>query len=207
MSNSCLELERKFWYNFNIQERLEKLGAVKLKSMQIEDTYYDKESSNLLFLNDFWLRERKTNEKAKWQLKYPAVFDVKDPDTQSFEKYYEIDEHSKIISQISTLIHSNLQSITNFEDMNSFILNLKIKPLMTIISERISYQIEDIKVDLDMTDFGYKLGEIEYLFNDNNKVTVEEAMKRINLLASQLGELICSIFELSSHFFFLILII
>jgi len=188
MSNACLELERKFWYDFDIQERLEKLGAVKLKSLHIQDTYYDNESTNILLLNDYWLRERKSNEQTSWQLKYPAELNLINPDTHSFEKYYEIDEHLEIISLINNLIDQDTKSKTNLQDINAFISTMQIKPILVINSERISFQIEDIKVDLDQTDFCYKLGEIEYLFNDtNNKVTVEEAMKKITLLASQLG--------------------
>lgn len=188
MSNTCLELERKFWYDFDIQERLEKLGAVKLQSLHIQDTYYDNESKNMLFLNDYWLRERKSNQQTHWQLKYPAKLNKNDQDTQSFEKYYEIDDLLEIISLINNLTHQDTESKENIQDINDFIMNLQIKPILVIDSERISFQIEDIKVDLDQTDFGYKVGEIEYLFKgNNNKVTVEEAMKKINLLASQLG--------------------
>ena len=52
-------------------------------------------------------------------------------------------------------------------------------------THRKTYKLEDFHIDLDTTDIGYSIGEIELMVEENGVAT---ANKRIDKLAQELGE-------------------
>ena len=71
-----LEIERKFWYDFDIEKKLLQLGAKQIdhNAKQICDEYYDNTSNYFMLLNDYLLRLRSKNKISACQLKYPSKF-------------------------------------------------------------------------------------------------------------------------------------
>lgn len=56
MSNKPIEIELKFWYENDLENKLKEFNALQLKSQDLSDSYYDNENIHFLVLNDCWLR-------------------------------------------------------------------------------------------------------------------------------------------------------
>jgi adenylate cyclase class IV len=188
-----LEIERKFWYDFDIEKKLLQVGAKQIdhNSKQICDEYYDNTDNYFMLLNDYLLRFRNKNKISAWQLKYPSKF------SQKIENYYEIEDKKQIVESIHSLamkakVNLPLKSTENNFECVSFEELIKVfnlKCYARINSTRYSYLYENVRIDLDETDFGYKLGEIELML-DNQSSTNENMTKtyeRISELTSKLG--------------------
>jgi adenylate cyclase class IV len=184
-SHSQLEIERKFFFDSNFEERLNHVGAVLIKTTNLIDEYYDNELTNFLTLNDCWLRLRN----SKWELKYPYEFKSKNKEIQN---YIELSNDSEIFDYIINLSKPYIldENLINESSMEFLIKKLKLTPFSKIKSIRKTYQIDnDIKIDLDITDFDYQLGEIEVIL-DKNKSTqedLEKSIEKINQTAHNLG--------------------
>lgn len=181
-----LELERKFRYDFDIEKKLILLGAKKLRTEEITDEYYDNFDSYFMLLNDFLLRSRTKNQETKWQLKYPSSF----MGNKNIEGYFEVNKAEDMITLISNLSEKHHHCAKNdSKSIESLIQAIDLKCFGRINSIRKSYLIEDLRVDLDQTDFNYKLGEIEIVLDGNeaNSDNVSRTIQKISSLTSRLG--------------------
>ncbi len=73
--------------------------------------------------------------------------------------------------------------------IGSLIEEMGLKPFATINSARKSYLVDNICVDLDETDFGYKIGQMEVIL-ENKEVgesEMENAIQMVTNLTSKLG--------------------
>jgi adenylate cyclase class IV len=190
--NIQLEIERKFLFdvNSNIEEKLNKIGAVLIETMSLKDEYYDNVSNHFLTLNDSWLRLRN----SMWQLKYPYKSKTNDENT---DNYLELSKDSEILDYIINLSKSYFdEKLINYDSLNDstmecLINKLNLTPFASINSMRKTFQIDnDIRIDLDITDFDYRVGEIEVILDKNksNKDEIEKSIEKINQIANNLGE-------------------
>lgn len=77
------------------------------------------------------------------------------------------------------------QKCDSIEEMNEM---LQLKCFIDVKSTRKSYLLDEMRVDLDETDFGYKLGEIEIILNEaDSKRALEAAVQSISNLTRKLG--------------------
>ncbi len=191
MCTNPLEIERKFWYDFDIEKRLCGVGAKKIESendSRMRDEYFDNFGSYFMLLNDYLLRKR-TNQanQAKWQLKYRSA-SKEDRDKRNIEQYYEIDDVVQIIDRIHEFasLNTSLGSSQRCGSIESLIESFQLKCFAKINSTRKSFIYENVRIDLDETDFGYKLGEIELISHHNN-FDLDAELKKIDVLTEKLG--------------------
>ena len=144
---------------------------------------------------------RKTNNVSKWELKYPSKL-CNDEKLKNFDNYFEIEEVDKIIEFVLNLSKNytlfdgvDRDSIDKF-DIESLIKLFDLKEFATINSQRKSYSIDQIEIDLDETDFGYKVGELEIILDDKSTSDeIENATNQINKMVAKLGKLVVTSFS------------
>ena len=138
-----IEVEKKFLLT---EEEIEKLllDAVFLEEIELEDVYYDKESLELIKA-DKYLRKRN----GKYEFKIPVgvreEFDV--------DRYFELEDEDSILKEL------NLEGGSIEKEMSK----VGLVPLATIRSVRRKYKHGDFGIDIDKTDFGYSIVEIEVM--------------------------------------------
>ena len=158
----------------------------------ISDEYFDISPSYFMLLNDYLLRRRvKCGCSGMWQLKYPASKLVgKLESIQNMDNYLEVNEASQIIQIVSDLAKKFVinKEASKCKTVESLVDTFQMGCYAPIKSTRKSYLIDNFRIDLDETDFGYKLGEIEVLLNsDANTPRVEDSIKQIKDLIASLG--------------------
>lgn len=193
-------MERKFLYDFDIEKRLVKLGAQKYNrnlQQNIVDEYYDNFSTYFLLFNDYYLRSRTTQNKSnEWQLKYPSQmsehFKGNKDSIKNFENYFELNQTQQIITEIFNLRNRNSTNSHDCKTIESLINDCELKCFAKINSSRKSYIIRNysnIRIDLDETDFNYRLGELELILDSTDtKENVQKALENISALTSKLGK-------------------
>ena len=140
------------------------------------------------------LRSRTKNNSTKWELKYPSkLSDL----NKNVENYYELTDSKEIINAIFNLSNrypiysSHLKHKNRCDTIDSLIHLFDLKPYARINSLRKSYLFEEnIRIDLDETDFNYRLGEIELILDEKTKKstkTIDESIQKISNLTSTLG--------------------
>ncbi len=186
-------MERKFWYDFDIESKLVEIGAKKLENnfkKIIIDDYFDNFESHFMLLNDYLLRSRTKNNRTDWQLKYPSKLSSS---LKNVENYFEIAETQQIIDLIfeiskkDPLFDSKLKYQKNCKTIESLVDLFNFKSYARINSTRKSYFIDNIRIDLDETDFNYKLGEIELILDDKTEDNIKKSIDKISCLTSKLG--------------------
>jgi adenylate cyclase class IV len=181
------EIEICFVYKHDMESKLRSIGAKFIEKIILNDTYYDfSDGSFFLIKHDFWLRYRVFNDSKIWQLKHPiADFDS----NNSIKKYYEIENENKICEVLQKLFSEKLKSIEfNYQTLDSLINELNIKKFSNIITQRLVFKFENFEIDLDETDFGYKVGEIEFKAESN--YSIEEKVNQVSQFASKLGSFV-----------------
>jgi len=192
LNKSPLEIERKFWFDFDIEKRLVDIGAKQIGNKaetRITDEYYDNFDSRFMLLNDYLLRKRIDENEDKWQLKYRSA-SQEDRSILNIEQYYEVVDRQKIVDAIVELASRKtcLLLSERCDSIASLIDSFKLKCYARIRSTRKSYIYENLRIDLDETDFGYKLGEIEIILDDSRPaVDLNAQIEKINTLTLKLG--------------------
>jgi adenylate cyclase class IV len=161
-----IEVEKKFEIE---KSKLEKLleGANFVGEKSITDSYYDN-SSYSLTLNNIWLRKRD----GKFQLKLPTKEEAENP-TSLFEKFHELETDEEIAKHFGwKLTDSSLEEL---------LLSHEYKPFTEFISNRRKYRKGDFIIDIDSTNFGYNIMEVELLVDDGSML--QEAQDRIKEFA------------------------
>ncbi|KAK6185520.1 hypothetical protein SNE40_007733 [Patella caerulea] len=173
-----VEIERKFSIGPDTEAKLKNSGA-KLKSEKsFTDVYWDNEDY-LLTLSDCWLRRRD----SYWQMKIPVhsdpIFDVN-------TKYQELTKEKDIINFIANKLTLNLGKRSNL----SYLLEkAKLIDFATINTVRKSYILDGCQVDLDSTNHGFQVGEIEVVAPSSSEIP--SALRTIDKVAKKLGMLRC----------------
>lgn len=183
------EIERKFSVPDNIEECLVNIGATCVSTKEFTDVYHDTETFTLA-LGDHWLR---TRGKDCWELKYRQKGDLESGDP-TVTTYREVAGEADILTIIRNLLQEKLiaPGITSLQEL---VDSATVRPFATIKTTRKSYSTPGSAViDLDETDWGFRVGEIEILVNEHqSELLKEEALKAATLelqrLANLLGEL------------------
>ncbi|XP_076321336.1 thiamine-triphosphatase-like isoform X2 [Tachypleus tridentatus] len=181
MDSSCssekqitLEVERKFIVPADCETLIESLGGTLIEEKHFQDDYYDTEDYSLT-IKDYWLRQRD----GIWQLKYPP--EERD-ESSSTSQYCETDSEEQIYDLLTKVLQPYLgrcnMSVSNI--VSSICHNFA-----SFKTKRKSYKIDDVKIDIDMMDFGFNVGEIEIVIHRRSDLS--QALSRIDDLASKLG--------------------
>ena len=196
-----LEVEEKFALSAEslplVRARLRELMFVEGPEKRMVDWYFDDEYCNLL-RNDCWLRYRKVGEgEGAWQLKRGAE---KDPGNSRSTVYDELDgnnalEATRDILIDATSMNGKKQLFTPIQEQGipllpSSLSEFNLLPYSSIKTSRASWERSKddsggkIAVDLDSTDFGYAVGEVEVCVARAEQV--EGAKKAIRELVKDL---------------------
>ncbi len=160
-----IEVEKKFQPT---KEQFKKLleGAEFLSEKEHTDIYYDFPDYRLFKKGN---RLRKRNE--AYELKV-ALEGHKDSDLQL---YNEIENDEDILAFLGLSKDTSLQKVIS--DQMSIVCEIK--------TNRKKYKKEDFSIDVDSTDFGYDMVEIELMVESESKV--KEAEEKIISFASNAG--------------------
>ncbi|XP_063769671.1 thiamine-triphosphatase [Pseudophryne corroboree] len=172
-----IEVEQKFVPGPEIEDSLHALGAELLEEVTFQDSYYD--STDLrLTLCDMWLRRRGD----RWELKLPPERDARNVKGSSTQ-YLELSNDAEIIRRVSEELGVQRPLSIEALGLNNF---------ASFVTHRRRFQLPHVEgsstkavVDLDETDFGFAVGEVEVLVNRQEEV--QDALKKVEEVCKQLG--------------------
>ena len=200
-----IEVESKFAILQDVELLEQKLiseGAERLTLQKFTDQYFDIASKPSVTLKDFWLRYRAYEIDGKivgkWQLKKPVGSKSKgSSNTNKKSAVYEEVEGVDAVQQTilaanssSTLSESESLHIGNADQ---FLAKYGFESFATFSTSRSSWKVKVdndkvnnvLTVDLDGTDFGHQVGEVEAIVYDANHIASAE--NEINVLLEKLG--------------------
>ncbi|CAJ1908609.1 unnamed protein product [Cylindrotheca closterium] len=196
--NMAYEVEEKFQLSeaSKVESRLKELGFVPKKQAEFVDWYFDTEK-NELSLQDCWLRFRGTsNVDGDWELKKAHG------ESTSTTVYEEIAGEEAISATKTILVErgcnigeQRADDDNNFEapPLPNFASDLPLRAFCRLETKRSSWQLDKewstqthagLSVDLDVTNTGYSVGEVEMVVDDKDKI--KDANKRVQLLIAEL---------------------
>ena len=204
-----LEVERKFIVPSDYKDRLLKNGFDPVDQFRetLNDDYFDFVVGDFpLLTNDHWLRKRN----GDWELKYPVgstmstSMSENDENVPTTTLYHETSNHDDILSKIGVIV----PEITSNQDvgLNHLVDNATLKPFAQLETKRKCYKrsSDNVNIVVDVTDWGYMIGEIEVMVENKDQVTA--ATQQIDELAKKLGKrfckTICTLFALFVQFSF-----
>lgn len=179
-SHSKLEIEKKYSFKGDLELQLKKFNSTEGQAIEIIDEYFD--TDDYFFTRkDYWLRYRQVVKSEKtWELKYPTK--TRSP---GFCKYFETSDQNEITTLLSKILNIELESC-NVEEL---IQSLKLKIFAKFTTTRKTFILDEIKIDLDQTDFGYKLAEFEIVLDaDSSQEIIQQSIEKIKNLAEKLGK-------------------
>ncbi len=160
---SMLEIEQQFPFSIDQLPAIQALFP--LSSIKtLDETYFDTPNFSLL-KNDTWLRQRN----GAYELKYRKP-ENRGQQLEIYDEFYEINSIKQFLHvpeelELGQWIENNLQS------------TIKIK------TTRHTFKSAPFTIDIDLTDFGYSVCEIEYA----GEKSPEEAQAEIIQLAQKMG--------------------
>ena len=188
-----IEVEKKFTVNDTVLGNLKSLGASLRKESTFTDIYYDN-PLYVLTSNNFWLRQRE----GLWQLKSP-VGGRSANETLVNSSYKESELEMDILNLLMPILcntdddkiyFTNQLNLIDDADKRCSTLvevlrHLNCKPFCKITTRRQTFALGEFNIDLDLTDTGYQVGEIELLSDGEENIL--SMAKRIDGLSDQLG--------------------
>lgn len=194
----AIEVEEKFSFDpTTVESRLKELGFVPSKQVEFIDWYFDTDE-NELSLQDCWLRFRGTsNVIGDWELKRGHG------DGTTDTTVYEEIVGEEVLSATKTILlekscsmnEAGTYSDNSFEapQLPDFARDLPIQAFCRIETKRSSWKVDKewptqthagLSVDLDVTNTGYSVGEVEMVVDDKDQIN--GAYKRVQSLISEL---------------------
>ncbi|XP_048254751.1 uncharacterized protein LOC124113041 isoform X1 [Haliotis rufescens] len=168
-----IEVERKFNITAETENKIKKLGGKLMKERSFSDIYFDN-CDYCLTLSDCWLRKREN----KWELKVASEgMSIKDRVSQ----YKEVTNEKEIVSYLK----SKLKIANKCSKVKDIIKSAVMSEFATILTTRKSYRLADCTIDLDLTDHGFQVGEIEVVAPSSSRIPA--AIKTIDDVARRLG--------------------
>ena len=194
LSAALLEVEEKFnLMDRNLNElklQLTKLGFVEKRSIEMEDWYFD-DSNYSLTRQDCWLRFRKIGDDKKdgqWELKrgrqrhnQSTVYEEIEG-LQGFDTAFSLLLPSQSASAAEAIIMfdecSEPSSVPTLPRNDS-----NLRPFARIWTQRSSWKsllgrFSTLSIDLDATDYGHAVGEVEALVSNEQQVPKAQALIR-----------------------------
>jgi thiamine-triphosphatase len=169
-----VEVERKFKVTADTKIKLVEFGAELHKEKTFLDRYYDNPDYSLT-LKDCWLRQRN----GAWELKV-----VSGKLIELASQYQEITKSDEIVDFLVNHFHrAELSKIP----IDQVVQKLNLTPFVEFTTTRQTYFLPECTIDLDLTDFGYQVGEIEVMASDTSQIP--RALNTISLMAEKLGNI------------------
>ncbi|XP_046550599.1 uncharacterized protein LOC124260353 isoform X2 [Haliotis rubra] len=166
------EVERKFNITAETESKIKKLGGKLLKERSFSDIYFDN-CDYCLTLSDSWLRRREN----KWELKLASEgMSIRDRVTQ----YKELTNEKEIVA----CLKSKFQIANKCSKVKDFIKSAEMSEFATVSTTHKSYRIADCTIDLDLSDYGFQVGEIEVMASSSAQIPA--AIKTIDDMARKL---------------------
>jgi len=200
--SSKIEVEEKFCLHDrtaeHLESRLSQLGFAFASRIEMEDWYFDSPNFNLL-RKDCWLRYR-TNAQGdgQWQLKIGKTSDHTAKGRSTI--YTELEGEDAVEKSCDLLNVPAPMDELHAPDMNDIAFDGYTAPVFPVASsgfipfariftqrsswKALSESLNDLSVDLDLTDFGYAVGEVELLVDSPSDIAT--AQHRIRTLIEQL---------------------
>ena len=182
-----IEVERKFVLGKDSDAKLQGQGAKLSKECSFTDVYYDTTDYRLT-TSDHWLRKRD----KQWQLKCPP--EVRRGDERSTQ-YAEYDKEETILKALQVILDKESPSATSppvsaastsgCSNLQGLVQKAPLSEFAQYTTHRKTYVLDGFTIDLDLTDFGFQVGEIEVVVADESRIT--EALCQIDELAVKLG--------------------
>ena len=183
----AIEVERKFVLGKDSDAKLQGQGAKLSKESSFTDVYYDT-SDYKLTTSDHWLRKRDN----QWQLKCPPEMR---PENERCTQYAEYDKEETILKALQVLLDKESPSGTSRPvsapatsgcgNLQGLVQKASLNEFAQYTTHRKTYVLDGFTIDLDLTDFGFQVGEIEVVVADESRIT--EALHQIDELAVKLG--------------------
>ncbi|CAC5396560.1 THTPA [Mytilus coruscus] len=171
-----IEVERKFRISSDCRQKLMDMGAVMAKENKFSDKYFD-DIRYKMTLSDSWLRQRN----GRWEFKIPPRHMSK---KDSSPQLLEITSETEIMKHLCKLYNysKSVEDITLDQLMNELSLDI----FATFTTIRQTYYLPNCTVELDIADFGFEVGEIEVVVNDESRITdavniIDEVAKKLEL--------------------------
>ncbi len=139
------EVEKKFILTKE-QEKALTEGAQFLGEKKFTDIYYD-DLNYILTGQDLWLRQRD----GKFELKIPMNKKLKE---RVSDQYKELETDGEILEYFQPGAGGTLMEFMAKNEFN---------PFCTVTTTRRKYKKDGFGIDLDLTDFGYNIAEIELM--------------------------------------------
>ncbi|XP_061434229.1 thiamine-triphosphatase [Lethenteron reissneri] len=207
-----VEVERKFVLGEHTEELLLAAGGRLLAERRFRDVYHDVmghdvvdrdvDGSLALALADLWLRRRD----SVWQLKYPVGGAVTTTSSTAedrlVQRYVETECEAEIVERVAAVLGVGAAVGT----VDELVERAQLRPFAEFGTERRRYLlpahgiegvegVEEVEgegverlgsvcVDLDVSDFGYAVGELEVVCREER--SVPQAVLAIQAVASQL---------------------
>uniref|UniRef100_X2B3E8 CYTH domain-containing protein n=1 Tax=Capitella teleta TaxID=283909 RepID=X2B3E8_CAPTE len=150
-----MEVEARFRIPKGVEERIGSLGGELRRELTFVDCYYDTQNWALT-LRDFWIRRRDST----WQLKYPPPLG-RTGENWPIEQYAETEDEAEICQLVGEVLKAGC---AEDHDVQYLMTRTGCGVFAEYTTIRKSYKFtkeENISVDLDVTNFGYEVGEIE----------------------------------------------
>ncbi|XP_076449308.1 uncharacterized protein LOC143285776 isoform X2 [Babylonia areolata] len=173
-----IEVERKFTMAENTEERLRALGARLHKEKTFTDIYYDNEVFNLI-TTDCWLRRRNDSWEAKVPLKIQDAGAIFSPASQFQEVRNEREISTWLVDQMG------LEQWMRGDPIDLLVQAAGLMEFAKLTTTRRTYTLPSCMVDLDLTDNGVQVGEIDVMAASPEELP--QALQTISSVAEQLG--------------------
>ncbi len=152
-----IEVEKKFALSPEDEKRLTD-GAEFLKEKTFTDVYYDT-PDYALTRKDWWLRSRDGRLELKISKNNGKI------EERSVDHYEEIGNDEEI---------KRVLGLNDEEDLDRALKSRHIVPCGSVTTRRRKFKKGDFLIDLDETDFGYAIAEIELMVPEGNAKDAED---------------------------------
>lgn len=159
-----IEVEKKFEAAEEQIKRVEK-NANFMSEIKNKDIYYDNEDFELT-KNDMFLRNRNGNFELKIFM----------PGGDSVDRYLELETEKEIKKKLD---------IPKEETIKNYLARKGYRPFGSWVTSRSRYEMDGFTIDIDSTDFGFNVIEIELMVEKEEDT--EEAAQKILKFANELG--------------------
>jgi len=178
---TVIEIERRFPFDAETENKLLSVGATLLSQKSFTDTYYDTEDFRLTG-SDHWLRSRN----GKWELKYPSPIRLSD----NAAEYVECEDEDTLIEILTKFLgfpHPPSGRLYEILSNSELLMDFS-----TFRTTRKKFSFNGVTIDLDSADFGFAIGEMEVLIHKTGNKEADlqnhqNALKVLDETASILG--------------------